>query len=44
MATLNVKQMPDALYRKLRANSKRQRRSGTQEVGTYMQHMTSTGP
>ena len=32
MATLNVKNMPDALYRKLRARAKRERRSVAQEV------------
>lgn len=32
MATLNVKNMPDALYRKLQARARRQRRSVAQEV------------
>ena len=32
MATLNVKNLPDALYRKLQACAKRQRRSIAQEV------------
>lgn len=32
MATLNVKKLPDALYRKLQARAKRQRRSVAQEV------------
>jgi len=32
MATLNVKNLPDALYRKLRARASRQRRSVAQEV------------
>ncbi len=32
MATLNVKNMPDGLYRKLQARAKRQRRSVAQEV------------
>ena len=32
MATLNVKNLPDALYRKLRARAKRERRSIAQEV------------
>lgn len=32
MATLNVKNFPDALYRKLQARAKRQRRSVAQEV------------
>lgn len=32
MATLNIKNVPDALYRKLRARAKRERRSLSQEV------------
>ena len=32
MATLNVKNLPDRLYRKLQARAKRQRRSVAQEV------------
>lgn len=32
MATLNIKSFPDALYRKLRARAKRERRSVAQEV------------
>ena len=32
MATLNVKNLPDALYRKLKARAKRERRSIAQEV------------
>jgi plasmid stability protein len=32
VATLNVKNLPDALYRKLQARAKRQRRSVAQEV------------
>ncbi len=32
MATLNIKNMPDALYRKLQARAKRDRRSVAQEV------------
>ena len=32
MATLNVKNLPDGLYRKLQARAKRQRRSIAQEV------------
>lgn len=32
MATLNIKNLPDALYRKLRARAKRERRSVAQEV------------
>jgi plasmid stability protein len=32
VATLNVKNLPDALYRKLKARAKRERRSVAQEV------------
>jgi plasmid stability protein len=32
MATLNIKNLPDALYRKLRARARRERRSISQEV------------
>lgn len=32
MATLNIKNMPDALYKKLQARAKRQHRSVAQEV------------
>ena len=32
MATLNIKNLPDALYRKLQARAKRERRSVAQEV------------
>jgi plasmid stability protein len=32
MATLNIKNLPDALYRKLKARARRQHRSVTQEV------------
>ncbi len=32
MATLNVKNVPDALYKKLRARAKREHRSVAQEV------------
>lgn len=32
MATLNVKNLPDSLYRKLQARARRQRRSLAQEV------------
>ena len=32
MATLNIKNLPDALYRNLQARAKRQRRSVAQEV------------
>lgn len=32
MATLNIKNLPDSLYRKLRARARRERRSVAQEV------------
>lgn len=32
MATLNIKNLPDSLYRKLRIRAKRERRSVAQEV------------
>ena len=32
MATLNIKNMPDGLYKKLQARAKRERRSVAQEV------------
>ena len=32
MATLNIKNLPDPLYRKLKARAKRERRSVAQEV------------
>jgi plasmid stability protein len=32
MATLNIKNLPDALYEKLKARAKRERRSVAQEV------------
>jgi plasmid stability protein len=32
VATLNIKNMPDSLYKKLQARAKRQRRSVAQEV------------
>jgi plasmid stability protein len=32
LATLNIKNLPDGLYRKLRARARRQRRSVAQEV------------
>ena len=32
MATLNIKNLPDSLYRKLQARARRQRRSVAQEV------------
>ena len=36
MATLNVKNFPDGLYRKLQARAKRERRSVAQEVAQIL--------
>jgi len=36
MATLNVKNLPDGLYRKLQARAKRERRSVAQEVAQIL--------
>jgi plasmid stability protein len=36
MATLNVKNLPDPLYKKLKARAKRERRSIAQEVTTLL--------
>jgi plasmid stability protein len=37
MATLNVKNLPDSLYRKLKARAKRERRSVAQEVTVLLE-------
>ena len=37
MATLNVKNLPDALYRKLKARAKRERRSVAQEIAVLLE-------
>lgn len=37
MATLNVKNLPDVLYRKLKARAKRERRSVAQEVTVLLE-------
>ena len=42
MATLNVKNLPDALYRKLQARAKRQRRSVAQEVAQILSDALET--
>lgn len=42
MATLNVKNLPDALYRKLRARAKRERRSVAQEVTRILSEAVET--
>ena len=39
MATLNIKNLPDSLYRKLKARAKRQRRSLAQEVTQMLTDM-----
>ena len=36
MATLNVKNLPDALYRKLKLQAKRERRSVAQQVAVIL--------
>jgi plasmid stability protein len=36
MATLNVKNLPDALYKKLQARARRERRSVAQEVAQLL--------
>jgi plasmid stability protein len=43
MATLNVKNLPDALYRKLKARARRQHRSVAQEV-THLLEETLAEP
>jgi plasmid stability protein len=42
MATLNVKNLSDALYRKLRARAKRDRRSVAQEVAHLLSEVLKT--
>jgi plasmid stability protein len=42
MATLNVKNLPDGLYRKLQARAKRERRSVAQEVTQILAHALET--
>ena len=42
MATLNVKNLPDGLYRKLQARAKRQRRSIAQEVTQILSEALET--
>jgi plasmid stability protein len=44
MATLNVKNLPDALYRKLRARAARERRSIAQEVTVILAAAVGTPP
>jgi len=42
VATLNVKNLPDSLYRKLQARAKRQRRSVAQEVAQILSDVLET--
>lgn len=42
MATLNIKNMPDRLYRKLQARAKRERRSVAQQVTHLLDQALST--
>lgn len=42
MATLNIKNLPDALYRKLQARAKRERRSVAQEVTQLLSEALET--
>lgn len=44
MATLNVKNLPDALYRKLRARARHDRRSVAQEVIQILTEATEEPP
>ena len=44
MAVLNVKSVPDKLYRKLQARAKRERRSVTQEVIEILDQALSESP
>ncbi len=44
MAVLNVKYLPDGLYRKLKARAKRERRSVSQEVVVLLAHALEPGP
>jgi plasmid stability protein len=42
MATLNIKNLPDVLYRKLQARAKRERRSVAQEVTHLLSEVLET--
>jgi plasmid stability protein len=44
MATLNIKNLPDKLYKQLRARAKGQRRSVTQEVILILTEATEAKP
>ncbi|MCM3878508.1 MAG: hypothetical protein ND807_00220 [Vicinamibacterales bacterium] len=39
MATLNIKNLPDGLYKKLQARARRERRSVAQEVTNILAHV-----
>ena len=43
MATLNVKNLPDGLYRKLQARARAQRRSVAQEVTQILEQVLAAG-
>jgi plasmid stability protein len=43
VATLNVKNLPDALYRKLRARAERQHRSVAQEITHILTEVLESG-
>ena len=43
MATLNVKNLPDGLYRKLQARARAQRRSVAQEVTQILEQVLVAG-
>jgi plasmid stability protein len=42
MAILNIKNLPDGLYKKLQARARRERRSVTQEVTNILAHALET--
>lgn len=44
MATLNIKNLPDGLYKKLRARARRQHRSVAQEVIQLLSQATEDRP
>jgi plasmid stability protein len=44
MAVLNVKNLPDGLYRKLKARAKREGRSVSQEVVVLLTQALESGP
>jgi plasmid stability protein len=44
LATLNVKNLPDGLYRRLQARAKRQRRSVAQEVTQILSDVLDGAP